>query len=316
MSFLLCGQTDSGKSTIAGHLLLNNGYFNTFLNTDDEKMYRKYIESANDQLNTSKSKYSILLDLIDGEILNNKTKTQEFNLINFSSKQNKPYQLIDTPGHKLYIRALIEGLYKIDLDIIVLVVSSIDNEFIESFEKGTIKEDLLLARSTGCKNLLILWNKCDVCLKSNHHKELIEDYAKKLSFSNPIHLDVSGYTGQNLDQILPVVDKFKTIKTEFETEQNQEITPTTTLNINCLLFPTSNELITAGYQCVIHTPNCGEIDIEIMKIKQGFKIISGKPNTIKIADLSKKQFKKFKYGDRIIFRNATNTLGFGRLDKQ
>lgn len=300
MSFLLCGQTDSGKSTIAGSLLYKVGYFEN-LNDDDEKYYRKYLSDIEES--KVKSKFSILLDLIDGEITTNKTKTQDFNIINFKY-DNKNYTLIDTPGHKLYIRSLVEGLFKLHLDLVVIVLSNIDSEFTESFEKGTVKEDLLLCRSTNCKNLLVLWNKCDLASISNLNREIFVDYCTKLKFKNIEHLSVSGFTGDNLLRILTTVDKYRSVDETIITENIYY----SHIIIDCFIF-NDNVLITKGFACILHNQS-GEFEITVDNIKDSRILKTNVLNKIKVSS-SKALSIKTKIGDRVIFRSHSTTLGFG-----
>lgn len=306
MSFLLCGQTDAGKSTISGHLLYKIGYFNNLCD-DDKKFYRKELDNID--ISNSKSKYSILMDLMDGEILTNKTKTQEFNICHFNYNNNE-FVLIDTPGHKLYIRSLISGLFKLHIDIVCLVVSSIENEFIESFDRGTIKEDLVLARSTGCKNILIIWNKSDVSIPTNDMIYKLNSYIKKLAYKNIDSLQVSGYTGDNLLTILDKVNYYRLKQNILENKT--DIVYTDKLTINCMFFKDElNILISAGYSFIIHYSN-GEIDSEIISIIQHSKPIRIiKDNSQVIINVLLSSKINISKTERLIFRDKDNTIGFG-----
>lgn len=307
MAFLLCGQTDSGKSTISGHLLYKVGYFNE-LTEDDKKFYRKELDNIDGS--NSKSKYSILMDLMDGEILTNKTKTQEFNICPFNYNNNE-FVLIDTPGHKLYIRSLIAGLFKLQIDIVCLVVSSIDNEFTESFDRGTIKEDLVLARSTGCKNLLILWNKCDISKPTDDMIYKLNSYSKKLAYKKIDSLQVSGYTGDNLLSILEKVNYYRSTD-KLSQSSSENVGYTDKLSINCMFFKDElNTLISAGYSFIIHYTN-GEIDCEIINIiQQGKPIRIIKDNSQVIIRVKLSSKINISKSDRLIFRDKDNTIGFG-----
>jgi translation elongation factor EF-1alpha len=342
MSFLLCGQTDSGKSTISGHLLYKVGYFSN-LCEEDEKYYRKYL--ADIETSTQKSKFSILMDLIDGEITNNKSKTQDFNILNFSYPQidssDNPmrdcgisdvsenpkiqtYTIIDTPGHKLYIRALIAGLFKVHLDLVVIVLSNLDQEFSESFERGTVKEDLMLCRSTNCKNLLVLWNKSDLASISLLNKEIFVDYCRKLKFKNIEHLSVSGYVGDGLLDILKIVDKYREVDANGIVDGISNVVENMNIGVECLLYPPQETLITAGYECILHCQS-GEYEVVIDAIKnvrnlqadssiRVSRIVkSGVPILAKLVSKNK-PIQTF-IGDRVIFRSFSATLGFGVVRK-
>jgi elongation factor 1-alpha len=319
MSFLLCGQTDVGKSTVAGHLLYKVGYFNN-LNADDAKFYRKELETLrapsgrfqeNIEASVSKSKFSILMDLMDGEISVNKTKTQEFNVCEFAHN-DKQYKIIDTPGHKLYIRSLIEGLFRTELDCICLTISSRENEFQESFDRGTVKEDLLLSRSTGCKNLIILWNKTDLYTPSESMINVLSDYIKQLSFKNVVHLNVSGYTGDGLFDILNEIDKFRN-PDKISIVPVKKIVDSFTAE--CMFFIKDlSVLISIGYRFIIHTVS-GEYEVEINKItnktgKQVIVVRDSSPVTVE-CKCDKKMETSNK--DRLICRDKDFTIGFGMV---
>ena len=81
----------------------------------------------------------------------NRGKTHEFDTIVFENKciDNQGcgviYQLIDTPGHKSFVRSMIEGISE-NVNIGVLMISMKDNEFNSSFGGGMLREHLILAR--------------------------------------------------------------------------------------------------------------------------------------------------------------------------
>ena len=55
-------------------------------------------------------------------------KTQQFSDIGFTYN-DKDYTLIDTPGHQSFIRSMKSGISREGVDIAVLMVSAIENEF-------------------------------------------------------------------------------------------------------------------------------------------------------------------------------------------
>lgn len=305
MSFILTGQTDSGKSTISGNLLYNVGYFFS-LPEEDRKCYRKYLEQINDT--NIKSRYSILMDLLDGEILTNKTKTQEFNVCTFTYNE-KTYKLIDTPGHKLYIRSLIDGLFHQKLDRICLVVSSLSNEFYESFERGTIKEDLMLSRSTGCSSLLIIWNKSDISKPDEKMLKLLMSFVKKLSFKVIDEVYISAYDPEQVLKILSYINSNEVIKPIESLPIISDM-----INTDGMLF--TDKLISAGYKFIIHYLE-GEIEAEIIKIKnlktQAMVRFVKEPTLVRLM-LKISESKKWNKGERLIYRDSETTLGFGTIN--
>ena len=290
MAFLLLGQTDAGKSTVAGHLLYKVGFFN----------------KLNDSL--GKTKYSSLLDIFEEEQEQGKTKTHEFSHHKFQY-DNKEYTLIDTPGHLIYIRALIEGLYSTKINLIVLVISSIADEFTSSFERGTVKEDLLLARSIGCSNLLVLWNKIDLIETHTHSKDnqnLLDAYVKKLRYKRINHLDVSGWTGENLLNMLSYIESNNIISDEEKKDEGNGVE----LKLTCAFYLPENEklVITRGFICILHHKS-GEYEMEIKRINGKTKIIITDMQCIIDVKLNKPMI--YSMQDKIIMRKNKYTIGYG-----
>jgi len=56
---------------------------------------------------------------------------------------------------------MIDGISR-DVDIGVLMVSMLENEFNASFDKGMLKEHLLIAKFVGIEKLIIIANKMDL----------------------------------------------------------------------------------------------------------------------------------------------------------
>lgn len=310
MSFLLTGQTDSGKSTIAGHLLWKVGYFET-LPEEDRKAYRVHLENL--ESSSSKSKFSILLDVFDGQVLNNKTKTQEFSIHEFSY-HGKSLKLIDTPGHQLYIRSLLEGLFHVQPQVVCLVISCLENEFWEAWERGTVKEDLLLTRSIGCRHLVLLWNKSDICAPTAKMEQTLTTFCKGLNFQSVDNLQVSGTTGKNLDKLLDVI-----VQRSMIANAHVVIPPIFSeskyLNVRGMFFMDDEKsvLISRGLQFVLHHSS-GEYDTEIEKLEQNGKDMHfiRTNDVVKMVLVCHKAL-PIQKGSRVVFRHQKNTIGFGVL---
>lgn len=285
MSFLLCGQTDAGKSTIAGHLLCKVGLF----------------EEPRD---SGRSKWSSLLDIYEDEKEFGKTKTHEYSDYDFNYN-DRNYTLIDTPGHLIYIREMISALFSKPIDLIVLVISSLEEEFNTSFIKGTVKEDLLLARSVGCDKLLICWNKCDLNKCSVEMKESLENWCKKLRYKRIDHLDVSGYHGDNILNILDYVDERKVVDVSLDEFVEDK------LKLNCALYLPGGVVLSSGFICIMHHIN-GEYEIEVKNITSKKKIIIGSGEVCEMVVKTDRKL-KFSKGDKIILRKDKNTIGYGKI---
>lgn len=311
-SFLLSGQTDSGKSTIAGHLLCLVGYFEHQIATHDLPMYRKHLSTL--ETSRSKSKYSLLMDMIDGEVMTEKTKTQEFALIPFEWQDEK-YTLIDTPGHFSLIRRMIAGLFELStVPTFVLVLSSVAHEFQEAWDKGTSKENVLLGRSAGCAHLIVAWNKSDLSIATNCRPQ-VDQYVKPLRFKTVTHLSVSGYQGEGLLALLDLVKQQP--QPQPPLPRNQDDISTSGLwmiQASFLVEHHPDVLVTPGFACVCHHQT-GEYTVEIVKLSiqnRSIRVVNSSP--VKCAVLCSPELSG-RPGDRLIFRTALATVGFGVLMK-
>jgi len=302
MSFLLLGQTDAGKSTIAGHVLYKCGFFRE---VDETK---------------GKSKWSYLLDTCEEERESGKTKTHEFSFYDFTFN-DKNFTLIDTPGHLLYIRTLIEALFSRKINTICLVISSIKDEFNLSFERGTVKEDLLLARSVGCSNLVVLWNKTDIENRDEEMEKSLNLYIKKLRFKNFKHYNVSGLKGENITQFLHFVKECEECEQSERCEDwkenkgnekaiivREEQFSKSIISLDTAFYipKNSNIVISKGFLGILHHKS-GEFEFEIKKMNKKLLIGDG---LLKI-DISLNKKINYKKGDKIIFRKDTYTIGYG-----
>jgi translation elongation factor EF-1alpha len=281
--FLLCGQTDSGKSTIAGHILYKCGYF-------DERRV----------ISEKKSKWSELLDEVNGELGANKSKTIYFTELEFEHNGSE-YVMFDTPGHHIYIRQLVSGLFTTSLSAICLVVSSIQKEFVEGFEKGTVKEDLLLARSTGCSTLFVLFNKIDVVEPTQEMIECIRSYAKKLRYKDIRIFPLSGYTGTSLLSFLECIPVIQDPPMRESTRSN---------TLTCTLSLHTTDLITAGYRCNLHMSS-GEYQVTVDRIRtKAGPLVFVKGSDPVIITFTGDGL-VYSVGDKVVLRNSTETIGFG-----
>jgi translation elongation factor EF-1alpha len=200
---------------------------------------------------------------------------------------------------------LIEGLYKKHIDLICIIVSSIPSEFEGSFNKGTVKEDMLLARSVGCKNLLIVWNKIDMNEPTEQMKLQLNTYAKKLRYTTIQSIFVSGYKGDNILSILDHVPNDNKNDNKNNDDTKEETKLSNLININ-VCFHTS-DLITNGYICMLHHIT-GEYECEVVKIFKKQFIRDDTPSKIKLRLKTKITYSM---KDKIILRKNQDTIGFG-----
>ena len=93
-----------------------------------------------------------------------RTKKREVKRMNFRQlnlRDNKSYELVDTPGHQNFVRSMINGISS-NVNIAIVILSMIENEFEASFNGGMLKEHLVLAKAIGIQNIIIVSNKMDV----------------------------------------------------------------------------------------------------------------------------------------------------------
>ena len=322
---IIIGHVDTGKSTLLGNILYSSG------NVDEHHMNNIRKEA---EYNKKKSfQYAYLLDTDDTE--KQKGITQTYNIIDFNYNNNL-YRLIDTPGHKMYIKEMIEAITTNNDSIVCLLVSCVENEFNASFNSGTLKEDLLLIRGSGVENILILINKIDLINKDTLHNNYnnvinnLEPLLKRLRFKNINYLPISGYNGWNLFKknddinniILPkyqtlieyidnynysniIIDKKYKIKNKIKVEFNAyNLNKAIPIKYNFILHLIDNEIENNEIQ--------GELLI-INTLDKQKKLCIIKDDKVAIGLKLNKDVKVYN-NQRIIFRdNENNTIGFGKI---
>ena len=316
--FVAVGHVDLGKSTLCGHLLYKCGYI-------DEREMNKIREKAKKD-NMEKWVWSRVLDIYEEEM--ERGKTHEFTTVEFEYKGNQ-YQLIDTPGHRSFVRSMIEGISE-DVNIAVVLVSVAENEFEASFERGMLKEHIILAKAVGIENLLVLANKMDLidwdeklCKKAIKKvtKYLVKDLKwdrTKLSV-----VPISALNGEGLLDTDGIPDWYKgksffgTLDAIPETKRasSRDIVlpdePTTRYTVDITILNTGGAAITVGYNCVMHF-NGTESEISIEKIK-GKPVLRSGSETMCVIELPYKE--TIGIGTRVIFRKDDYTVGYGKVVK-
>lgn len=311
-SFAVIGHIDTGKSTLCGHILVKTGGISS-----DEFMA---IKRRTEKDNAKYALYARVLDIFEDEMI--KSKTHEWSQFEFSFRGCK-YRLIDTPGHKGFIRSMIEGISSSATNVAVLILSAKEGEFESSFTKsGQTKEDLILARATGIAHLIVVINKMDLCDwnidKFNSIKNQIDVFVKQLQFEKVFYLPVSGYTGEGILDGCPEWYKGKPLLETLEELATTQELHTKTDDVDTTVFNTTaikgtfkvlaeKVLITSGWKGIAHIQG-HEYSVETRLngfIKQGDR----KEITLLFdfpISISK--------GTRIIIRNADKTIGFGKVN--
>lgn len=335
--FCFIGNVDSGKSTTSGHLYALTGQLSEHelskIKSETEKKYQMW---------------SRVLDIYTEE--REKGKTHEFNLLSLEY-QGEQYELIDTPGHKIYIRSLIEGmsLFNPNEVIAILVVSAAKGEFEAGWNGGQTKEDIILARSIGIKNMIVLVNKMDTVnwMENNYNniKNEIKPFIKNCKFDTFTFIPISGYDGIGLidlenmpswyseneagfclmDTIKSIVIKENITNTiDVVEEYKQPSFKKMQVIIKILQLP--SKIATIGFNCILHYDG-EEYDVVFDDVELIKKVPDKKPikflkendsGTIIIQTsipINKKNATTRKNTSNLIFRYGTITIGFGKIVK-
>jgi translation elongation factor EF-1alpha len=311
--FVAIGHVDTGKSCLCGHLLYKCGFI-------DKHSMNKIKEKAK-QDKMEKWVWSRVLDIYEEEM--QRGKTHEFNLVNFNYKENS-YQLIDTPGHQIFVRSMIEGISQ-DVNICVLLVSMMTNEFDSSFENGMLKEHLILTRSLNIRHLIIVGNKMDAI---NWNQEIynknitkIKNFLKYIQWNNKFIYDIpiSAFQGTGLtdNTDMPIWYKGKSFLDILSDIPNpkklniiKEYNLCNEMIVDIRLFNTKNFLVSNGFvmNCHYDGKEC-EITIHRIKDPNTKKKISYIQNTKNAICIIKVNQKINVYREqRIIFRKNNKTL--------
>lgn len=319
--FLLTGHVDHGKSTLGGRLLYQCGAF-------DEREAQKVFEEANGD-KMSSFRWARLLDTWNEE--RERGITVDCNEVEFDFKGHK-FKLIDTPGHKLFVRNLIEAVYRNTNDgvIGVLVLSAIPSELDSSITQGQVKEDIILLRAIGVNSIVVAINKMDRLNWSpeafEYAKNKILPILKSARYKEVRFCSTSGFEGQGLITESPLkdgpslIDTLISFPSQHMSNSKSENKPVESqcldlpkygafsaniFILNCLIF-------SSGYQGIIHTIQ-GEFNFNVDKIKRDDKksIPFLKTGEKGIITFSLNEKLVFSRGDRIVFRNSDQTIGYG-----
>lgn len=304
IKFFVSGQVDSGKSTLIGHILhkINN------LKLDPQS--------------NEHTKYSDLLDVDASERDRGITQFSSNSLFTY---QGINFEAIDTPGHLLYIRELINAISANKGSIGCLIISSIVNEFNSMFNNGTTKEDTILMRCSGINHIIVLINKIDKeNADPNSVREQFNPWISKLGFKSITFVNISGYNGINIFERIDT-DKPCFIETLIEVNSRIKRNPNlikneTKTNIIRLNFHSFelNTIIAVGYKSIFHIiehKEHNEIQGEIIKISKNGKNMPFFRSNEDIAiyvrlDLEIDVFEN----QRLILRDSMNTIGFGFIN--
>ncbi|KAI5173186.1 peptide chain release factor subunit 3 [Nematocida sp. LUAm3] len=195
VSIVFIGHVDAGKSTIGGMILYLGGKI-------DKRTLEKY-EKESKEMNRESWYLSWALDSNQEE--REKGKTTEVGYATFSL-ENYNIQILDAPGHKMYVPNMIIGVSQ--ADIAILIISARQNEFEAGFEKGgQTREHIYLAKASGIQKICVLVNKMDditVDWKEERYNQIVSTTKKLLTTlfgkDGVVYIPASGFQGDNLKE--------------------------------------------------------------------------------------------------------------------
>lgn len=308
---------DHGKSTCAGALLESVGHFSK------HEVEQTMQEAVNNKM--EKWKYAYLLDATNEERA--RGKTHEYTTVNFSYN-NQDYELIDTPGHKSFVRSTIEALALRSDVVAVVVLSVIQSEFESGFDRGMMKEQMILARACGITNFVIALNKMDaIDWDKEPVKEIVKGvkrFLKSLGTTTVSFVPISAYNKENLvgkesslmDTIAGKFNGQPEEKGEKVKEENGVYSSTARFQVQIKVLHCDN-IILPAYQCIVHV-NSKEKEVEIdddLQVKNDSNRPFAKKGDVFIATLNVlgDTAVQVKEGDKVILRSRDKTIGFGNV---
>jgi len=197
LNVVFIGHVDAGKSTLSGSILYSMG-------TVDQRTIEKYEKEAKER-NRESWFLAFIMDTNEEERA--KGKTVEVGRAHFAT-ETKRYTILDAPGHKNYVPAMIAGASQADVGI--LVISARKGEFEAGFDRlGQTREHAMLAKTLGVQKLIVVVNKMDeqtVKWKKERYDQCVKKitpFLKSCGFRvkrEVIFIPISAITGDNVKE--------------------------------------------------------------------------------------------------------------------
>lgn len=316
--FVVVAHVDAGKSSFCGHLLKLCGF------VDDHQMDEIERKAIEDKM--EKCKFARILDIYPEEQI--RGKTHDFSDFEFTWKDQK-YIVIDTPGHRCFIRSMIQGMSLYPGAIGCLIVSV--PEFISGWENGTTKEDIVLLRAVGVKTLIVLMNKMDLvgwdCDLYDKCKNTVLAFIKRVGGMDIKFIPISGYKGiglVNTDSLpswytgpsfIDVCQKsYVAVDSKTDEAAKPQVSKKCDKFLTDFMIFTCENIISGGYQGILHH-KISEFDCSIIGIQNSKGLKFGKQGERVKCLFKVKDATEFQIGDRVILRKGEATIGFGRIIK-
>lgn len=199
LNVLFIGNTNSGKSTAAGHIILNRGLTSHALMTEIQKDVAKYKTKSNE--------FAFIFDSLDVE--REKGISMKLSQKDLQLKINN-INIIVAPGSPEFIEEMIKGASR--ADAFVLFVDAIRDDFDEEIsEDSQIYKHALLAYILVRKQLIVAINKMDditVGYSEERYNEVKNKMTRLLTtigFPQKSYrfIPISGLKGDNLTKDSP-----------------------------------------------------------------------------------------------------------------
>lgn len=251
IKFVLLGNVDSGKSTLAGRILIDTK------SVDETEINKVQRESEKNGKNSFWLAYLLDIDETERE----RGITLGYTNYPFSYGENN-YEIYDVPGHKDLVQEMVVGSSYCNLGFIVL--SARKGEY-ESSLKGQTLEHVLIARGMGISSLIVCINKMDLVDWDieifNQIKNDFTERIKKYRFKHVEFCAISAYTGENIVSTKNIVmsknllETIQTIKIEQTVDKYFDLKDKDTIKTKFIfdISDISSCLITSGFSAIAHS---------------------------------------------------------------
>jgi translation initiation factor 2 gamma subunit (eIF-2gamma) len=301
-NFVLLGNVDNGKSTLAGRIIIQTQ------NIDPNEVEKARRESEKN----GKASFwlAYLLDIDESERSRGITLGYTFFDIKYKERD---FKIIDVPGHHNLVQEMISG--SSHADIAILVLSARTGEY-ESSLKGQALQHTLIARGIGIQHLIVAINKIDTIYNSDDVDfkidEIKKDFSqriKKFKFKTVEFIPISAYNGIGIDRLL---DSIASIKIEDKKDKMFQVNDNSIIKTK-MMFDLIPNLISVGFKCIAHSKDI-YFNVELVDIRNDKKSWITKNDIGKLIDVDIKILDSIEQiTSNLIIRLSDVTIGLARV---